>query len=259
MNLQDYINEAEKTYRFRLKSIVKLDDEAMDKVEMSVARFQPTEISRPTKTILQKQPLDFQGVENAEVYIVDMTFSLPVVAHVLRNDIRKVLKAPEEYIVVHETNEPIEIESLTLDALAEIEAEALKKGLKPAALLSSPDYPEVNEIPGSEMFGDEYNAGFLSYLQDVQKSREERRVDPLNPLFKFLDLPNREDQEPVQSSDDFNAHIPDAPKVHPVKKAKPFQSIQGNIDDTKKIVKRIFTDKNGDRVVISREIGGTKS
>jgi len=98
MELKQYLTETEKQYNLRLKTIVPLDDGLMDRIETCVARYNPVSVSRPKKTILQRTPLDFPNVTCAEVYIVDMTFSLPTAPHVLRADIRKLLDAPENYL-----------------------------------------------------------------------------------------------------------------------------------------------------------------
>ena len=134
MALKQYINEAEKQYNLRLKTIVPLDDSVMDRIENYLVKYNPLSISRPNKTILQREPLDFPNVDAAEVYIVDMTFGLPAAPHVIRADLRKLLDAPENFVFVRNRNEPGEIESERLNALADIELEAAKRGLKPAAL-----------------------------------------------------------------------------------------------------------------------------
>src|SRR5690348_16602665 len=100
MPLQTYLNDAEKLYHLRLKTIVPLTDDLMDRIERAVMRYEPVAISSPKKTILQRAPLDFPNVTAAEVYIVDMTFRFPVAPHVLHADIRKLLDVADTYVVV---------------------------------------------------------------------------------------------------------------------------------------------------------------
>src|ERR1041385_5287027 len=173
MSLQTYITESEKQYHLRLKTLVPLDDEIMDHIEAALAKYQPLAISRPTKTILQRAPLDFPSVEAGEVYIVDMTFGFPAAPHVIRADMRKLLNAPESYVFVRDCNEWGEIETMKLNALADIEMEAERRGLKPAALLTDPDYAEMGEFDESELYGSDYNDALISYLSSVEKEKRD--------------------------------------------------------------------------------------
>src|SRR3569832_553125 len=100
MPMQTYLNETEKLYHLRLKTIVPLTDDVMDRIERAVMRYEPVAISSPKRTILQRTPLDFPNVPAAEVYMVDMTFRLPVAPHVMRAELRKLLDAPEIYVFV---------------------------------------------------------------------------------------------------------------------------------------------------------------
>lgn len=254
MSIKQYIAEAEKQYNLRLKTIVPLDDEAMTKIEMAMAKYQPLSISRPNKTIMQRQPLDFPNVESGEVYIVDMCFGLPAAPHIIRADIRKVLDAPENFVFVRNKNEPGELQSEILNAIADIEAEAAKKGLVPAAILDDPTYSEG--ITYEQTYGNEYNAALLGYLATVEKERKDAVQKVVNMPFSWLDLPDRKDQEPVQDDSNFNAHIPDAPLVSPPTKKHPNvnYSIFGNFDPSASEVRRIYKDEKGNKVVLTRKI-----
>jgi len=258
MDIKRYIIESEKKYKLRLKSVVPLDDTAMDSIEFAVAKYQPLELSNPKKTIIQSHPVDFVNVTAAEVYIVDMTFGLPVNAMVLRDDIRKALKAPETFVVVRYPNDAIEIEGERKHASWELENERKKKGMRYGAILDTDkDYPEANDFDSNELAGNEYNSAFLSYLATVRKEREDAKVKVENLPFSWMDIPDRRDQEPFQSDEDFNASIKDAPKINPnvkVPKSIEDRNILGNIDDRTKITK-LYKDKDGNRVVASFMMG----
>jgi hypothetical protein len=260
MDIKKYIAESEKRYHLRIKTVVKLDDESVSKVENTIAKYQPIEVERAVKTILQRHPLDFKNVENAEVWIIDVVFGLPASPVDVREEIRKTLDCPETYVVVRNRNEPIEIETARLNAIAEIEEEAKERGLVAAALLSTdPDYHEYNEIDARTVAGNEYNSAFLAHLEQVRKERPDMRVklNKEQTLFNWMKMPDRKDQEPVQDGSDFNASIKDAPRVSP-KKPKivlPNASIMGDVNDELKVVKQVYTDKKGKKVVLSRQYG----
>jgi hypothetical protein len=255
MDIKQYLTEAEKQYHLRLKTIVPLDDELMDKIEMMVAKYQPTSISRPMKTIMQRQPLDFPNVDCAEVFIVDMSFMLPTAPHVLRADLRKVLDAPENFVFVRNQNEPGEWQTEMLNALADIEAEAKKQGLIPVAALEDPEYND-SDLQVNDLYGNDYNASLLGYLGQVEQERKDAIQRVVSAPFVWLDLPDRTQQEPVQDNSDFNANIRGAPIVAPAPRDKPSvnTSIFGNLDPSAREVRRVYKDANGNKVVLARKL-----
>ena len=257
MDFKNYVTAAEKQYRLRLKTVVVLDDAAMDAIEVAVAKHLPLELSSPKKTIMQANPIGFTGIPAAEVYIVDMVFGLPVSADTLRNDIRMALKAPEPYVVVRYPNDALEIEGERVQAAAEIDAARRTKGQRYGAILDTGvEFPEAEEPNAAELYGDAYNATFLSYVNKVQKDREDHQVKAANAPFIWLDVPDRTKQEPVQDDTDFNKDIKGAPKVKPGKSIPKSmtQDPSGSVDDRKKLT-RLLKDKNGNRVVASAMMG----
>jgi hypothetical protein len=261
MDFKRYLAEAERRYRFRVKSVVPLDDKALDKIESAVARYQPLDISRPRKTMLQRHPMDFFDIENMEVYIVDMELALPASQYILKQEIRQSLNVPEKYIVVHGDNDPNEIEGEKMAALADINAEALKLGLVASSALAGDDYPEAEPIDATTLYGNAHNSAFIAALYKIEKERVENRVDPVNPLFSWLDLPDRKDQEPVQPADTFNDDIKDAPRSMPdVLSGKSVErSRHGSMDDQNQVVRRVFTNDKGERVVLTRDLANFRS
>ena len=255
MSLQEYITESEKQYHLRLKTIVPVDDTVMDRLENFLAKYNPLMISRPVKTILQRAPLDFPNVEAAEVYIVDMTFGMPAAPHILRADIRKLLDAPENYVFVRDCNEPGEIETLRLNALADIAAEAERRGLSPASVLTDPDYSEAEEYDNASFFGTDYNDALVNYLSSVEKERQDAVARVEMAPFKWLDVAG--DPEPV-ATENYNSNIKDAPFVtlKPKKKVDVDQSVLGSFDQSQQTIRRLYVDKNGKRVVLSRKLAG---
>ncbi|CAM6054459.1 unnamed protein product [Sphagnum tenellum] len=238
-----------------------LDDDAMDAIEFAVAKYQPLELSSPRKTIMQSHPMDFVNIAAAEVYIVDMTFGLPVSANVMREDIRKALSAPETFVVVRYPNDAVEIESERKVAANDLEAERKKKGLKFAALLDAgKDFPEFEEPNAEDLYGDAYNASLLSYLNKVQQEREDAKVKAENAPFIWLDIPDRTDQEPVQDTSDFNKDVKGAPQIKPgrsINKRITDRSITGSVDDRVKVTK-LYKDANGNRKAASVMMGDQK-
>lgn len=252
MDIKQYITESQKEYHLRLKTIVPLDDEAMDRIEMMVAKYQPISIARPKKTMMQRQPLDFPNVEFAEVYMLDMTFAQPIAPHILRADLRKTLDAPENYVFVRNRSEPGEIQTQILNAVSDIKAEAESKGLLAVALLDDPDYNEALTYP--EMYGTDYNESLLGYLGQVEQDRKDAIAKIPASFFTWLDLPDRKDQQPVQDDANYNADIKDAPYNGKAKKLEVDFSIFGNFNPESGEIRRTYKDKNGKKVVLTRKL-----
>jgi len=261
MDIKTYIAESEKQYKLRLKSVIPLDDDAMDAIETAVAKYQTLELSSPKKTIMQSHPMDFVNIPSAEVYIVDMTFGLPVSASVMREDIRKALDCPETFVVVRYPNDAVEIENERKAAADELEAERKKKNWRFSALLDTGvEYPEYPETDANDLYGDAYNGAFLSYLEIVRKERDDAKVKAENAPFVWMDIPDRDAQEPVQDDADFNKDIKGAPKVKPntpKNKAISDQKITGSVNDRTKVT-RLYKDKNGNRKAASMMMGDSK-
>lgn len=247
MDIRTYLAESERIYNYRIKTVVPIKDDEMSRIERAVIKYQPLNILRPKKTMLQSHPLDFPGVMNAEVFIVDLELALPASAYVLQQELRVALDIPEQYVVVRGDNEPGEIETERLNAGREMGDEAEKKGLTRASLLTMPRYDEAEPVKGEDYYGNAATGRLLAYLQQVAKERDETQVDAPNPLFRWLDLPKRGSQEPVQPEDALNP----TPTWQPGLPGG--TSIQGNLDDDGKYYRRAYKDANGNIQVLSRK------
>jgi hypothetical protein len=260
---KDYLIESSKEYECRLKTVHPLDDTAMKSLEQCIQKYHILDISKPRKTILQDTPLDFPNVQNKEVYIVDFKTALPYSSYVLQQEIRAIWNIPEEYIVIRNFNEPIEIESEKLLADKEINAAAEKKNLIKNSLLSTdPVYPvEEQGMDGSNFYGNEYNNNFLNQLAKVKAERKENRVEPKAPLFSWLEYPKTELEK-----DGFNDGLSDSTNaVRPVpeNKMKNKENVKPAVDAMKTsygafendpMVSKQFVDDKGKKVGISTKL-----
>lgn len=247
MSLRDYLAKNEPKYTYRIKTVVPLDDDAMARIERTLAKYNPLDIGAVQKTILQRHPLDFAGVTNAEVYYIDIALGLPASSYILQQDIRMFLNIPEKFIVVRAPNEPTEVETQRINALADISTDAQKRGLTPTGLLSTdPAYIEVPEVPASDFYGDEYNSRFVQYLKQVADSREDPVVTPESGLFDWLKAPK--EQEPTAPKEDFNAGYR---KTSSPVKGEP-TSNSGNLDNNEVTYTRVFKNDKGKKTVLSQ-------
>ena len=194
-----------KEYGYRIKTITELTDGQMKAMEDVLRRFEMVDMEMGKRTILQKNPVDFPDIDYAEIYSYDIKTNLPVSAFLLQQELRVALDTPDKFIVVRSMNDPIEIEAARLRDNEEMDVKAAEKGLMDAPLLSTEsEYPE-GSIDGKELYGNEYNSGFLSHLAQITKIGQEEENRPA-PLFGWLEV-NKE-----FPPEDFNADIKDAPK-----------------------------------------------
>lgn len=254
MALSDYLKKYEKFYAYRLKSLVPLDDIRMSEVERAIQKYRPVKFEKVVKTPLQSQPMDFADAQNREVYILDFTTELPASAYVLQQDIRQHMDVPEETIRCRATDEPTELEGERIEAIRDMDAEALKMGMRPASLLDQEHYEEAGKHNFTDYYGDNYNSRLLGMLHDVQKSRENEKVQAKNPLFRWIEMPDADKQEPGIPTNDFNDKIMNAPKAasDPKFVASPGPVVHtistlGNIDDDGRTYSRTYT--NGKKTV----------
>jgi hypothetical protein len=82
-SLKAYIVESDQTYKFRIKLANILDDTMMEKMETALEKYELKSISKPKKTPIQEHPMDFQTLNNAEVYIMDAEINYPATSHQL--------------------------------------------------------------------------------------------------------------------------------------------------------------------------------
>ena len=126
-SFHDYIKENEREYHIRIKTVVPLGDVEMEYIERILSKYIPIDITSPVKTIMQKHPLDFQDIRNAEVWIVDVVTELPASAYVLQQELKLALNIPEKYLVVRSANDPLEVETQRMVSNDEIDMEAMEK------------------------------------------------------------------------------------------------------------------------------------
>jgi len=150
-SFKSYLVESEQTYKFRIKLANMLDEETMDALESALDKYEVASVSKPKKTPIQEHPMDFQTLQNAEVYIMDTELKYPVTAHQLYEYISQTIGVPASHLVVINSDHPEEI----------AREEAIKEEEYKSVLET--DYEDSNNAKDS--FGDEYNENMLKSLE----------------------------------------------------------------------------------------------
>lgn len=151
-SFRSYLVESEQTYKFRIKMAEKCDEETMDALETALQKYDMKSISKPKKTPIQEHPMDFQTLNNAEVFIMDTELQYPVTAHQLYEYINQVVGVPASHLVIINQDNPEEI----------AREEALKEEGEEYETLLGSDYKEEKQDP---TFGDAYNENMLKSLE----------------------------------------------------------------------------------------------
>jgi hypothetical protein len=115
LTLKDYILTAKKEYHYRLKFAFELSEDNVAAIEKCAQKYVLLEITKPKRIIMQKNPLDFKNVDNAEVTYVDITTDYPAPTEIFHQELRKALGVAEKLVVVRdEDHDPYEKSKLSI-------------------------------------------------------------------------------------------------------------------------------------------------
>lgn len=265
-----YESIREKEFNFRIKFVEDLSEDQINALEDVLEKYDLIEMTGPKKTIVQEHPLDFNDIDNAEVFIFHAKTREPVSSYILLQEIRTELDIPEKFVVVRTDNDPLELETERVRALRSIEQEAKDKGYHKESLLSvEPHYQTSEEsISPEPLYGDEANKEFREYLAQIAATRRGEIYQAHDDLY---DVTRDDIQEYPEIMDDhnFNAHIEDAP--YPVYKwnvkknqdhreyIEQATSDEGNFDDDTKTYSRPYRTKDGKLVTITKSTEGIRA
>lgn len=255
--LPQLLNEAQKTYSYRLKTVIALDEDKLESLERLLNRYNMLDIGHVHKIDSKNDTLEFRDIENADVYYIDFMIGVPVSAYILQQELRAVLNVPEKMLVVRADNEPIEVDSVKNQLLNSLWEKSKKDGFTAhASLLSTdPNYLDVEQPLAQDAFGDTYNTRFLNLLKQVSERRKNQvyqTSSDLNPIEQM----NKVRQEPAQDLLDFNKHLPGVKPVYKsVEMDEPVEVTllgpDGNFDDDSKRYFIVAKNSQGTRKIDS--------
>jgi hypothetical protein len=169
LTLREYIEQIQTKHEIRVKFACELTDECIDKIETHLEKYDAESISTPETLIMQKRPMDFPNVENAEVTIIDFVANLPVSVDKLRVDLAKMLRCSEGHIVVRNKKDPRE----TQDAAIVKSLEDSEKEVTPKLGTDYTD-DEASGVKQEELAGNEFNTSLLKQLKELSDERKKR-------------------------------------------------------------------------------------
>ncbi len=161
-SLKQYLAESEKTYEFKLRSVVEMSNEQLDKLERYLTKYNVESVSAPRKSILQKSPVGFGNHGPAEVQSLDIKTRLAITPDALHEEIARATGVPMGAIRVHYLHQ-----SEMLDEMEQEEADNDGK-----SLLADADYSEAEKVKSEDHYGDAYNEKFVKSLPKSELSKE---------------------------------------------------------------------------------------
>ena len=173
-DLTDYImlRKSEKT--FRIKFAFQPKDVDMDRVERHLKKYDVKDIGPISKTIFQKNPVDFADIKNSEIWIFDVVLGFPVTNASLKEELCRIFKTHPKYIVVRGEHDPL------LDQADEIledqeDCEIANSEDEDPKLLNA-EYEEFAEYEAAakDYYGDEYNEDMLKVFAEEKAKLDAR-------------------------------------------------------------------------------------
>ena len=166
-NLKEYLAESVKEYNYKVKILGEIKDSMMDTIENELKKYDLKTMGSPTKTIFQKQPLDFDEGVSGEVNIASFTTGMPLSKDTVRDRIAHSLGMPERYIKIRSETDPLEYD--LVDNAIDTELTVGESNPDDAALNN--DYP-ADEHKAEDYHGNEFNTKFMEELMKLVKDRD---------------------------------------------------------------------------------------
>lgn len=157
---KEYLSESKKVYSFKVKVAGAIPEGFQDKLKTELDRCKLITLEKIASTPIQKFPLDFPNMSNAEVTVFEVICEYPINAQEIANSVKSIGLA-EETFRVRGSSEPSEVDQLLVDN------EPSGK-----ALLADANYKESTNAKHKDYFGNDFNKGFLKDLEKTAKARK---------------------------------------------------------------------------------------
>ena len=166
--LSDYLAESVKEYNYKIKILGEIEDGMMDVIEGELKKYDLKSIGSATKTIFQKNPLDFDEGVAGEVNIASFKTGMALPKDAVRDVIAHRLGIPERYLKIRSENDPLEL-SLVDNA---VDTEITIGESDPADSILMNEY-EADEHKAEDYHGNDFNSKFINELLKLVKDRDQ--------------------------------------------------------------------------------------
>jgi hypothetical protein len=143
-----YLNESVRNYNYSIKLAFKPNDDVLNKIEKSLAKYQLVDIKAPQSKPITRVDKDFPGINSPEVYTIDISTAYPASSNMVRYTIASIGLELQDVAVVSTDHEAsVDAEENLIDTN---DAEGL-------ALLDREEPKQDNKKISEENYGDAYN------------------------------------------------------------------------------------------------------
>jgi len=184
-NFVEYLTEAQKTYKFKVRVAGDLPEGFADRLESALSKYDIVGISAGKKTPISEKPLDFPQLQNIEVTHYDVEVNYPATAFILEQYLSVETGVGHSHIIVRGEHDPIERYQENTGEEKPYES-----------LLNQEDL-------GGESAQDSVSTNrVMELLKELETARKERDIDPVEGIEpgKSKDISNEENaKSPIGS------------------------------------------------------------
>jgi hypothetical protein len=166
--LSDYLAESVKEFNYKIKILGEVQDGMMDVIEGELKKYDLKNMSSPTKTMFQKNPLDFDEGVAGEVNIASFKTGIALPKDAVRDVIAHRLGMPERYLKIRSEHDPLELS--LVDNAVDTEITVGESDPADSALMN--DY-EADDHKAEDYHGNEFNTKFMTELMKLVKDRDQ--------------------------------------------------------------------------------------
>jgi hypothetical protein len=160
----EHLNEAKKTYSFKVGVAGDLPEGYADHLEMVLQKFKVENMSAGKRTPITERPLDFPQLQNTHVHYYDVELGYPTTPQVLQQYIAMNCNLEESYVIVRDPSAPQEQYQDSKGMIGERDPDSVYTANLGSDMESAVPNPEVTSGGGRVM----------ALLKELEKTRAER-------------------------------------------------------------------------------------
>lgn len=160
----EHLNEAKKTYSFKVGVAGDLPEGYADHLEMVLQKFKVENMSAGKRTPITERPLDFPQLQNTHVHYYDVELGYPTTPQVLQQYIAMNCNLEEAHVIVRDPSAPQEQYQDSKGMIGERDPDSVYTANLGSDMESAVPNPEVTSGGGRVM----------ALLKELEKTRAER-------------------------------------------------------------------------------------
>jgi|TARA_X000000950_G_scaffold218249_1_gene262665 hypothetical protein len=157
----EYLTEAQKTYKFKVRVAGDLPEGFADRLESALTKYDIVSISAGKKTPISEKPLDFPQLQNMEVTHYDIEVNYPATAFVLEQYLSVETGVGHSHIIVRGEGDPIE------------------RYQEPTDKTPYESILNTEDMGGESAQSEVGENRVMDLLKELEVARKERAIDPV--------------------------------------------------------------------------------